>query len=54
MGKVLIEKLLYSCSDLKEIILLMREKRGKSAVQRIQDFAEVPVSSLYNDTVCFS
>lgn len=44
MGKVLIEKLLYSCSDLKEIILLMRPKRGKTGEQRVQEFAQIPVS----------
>jgi len=44
MGKVLLEKLLYSCSDLKEIFLLMRPKRGKTGEQRVQEFAQVPVS----------
>lgn len=44
MGKVLIEKLLYSCSDLKEIIVLMRAKRNKSAKQRVEDFKKLPVS----------
>lgn len=43
MGKVLVEKLLYSCSDVKEIFLLMRPKRGKSGEQRVQEFAQVPV-----------
>ena len=46
MGKVLIEKLLYSCSDLKELIILMRPKRGKSAQERVEDFAKIPVSHL--------
>lgn len=44
MGKVLMEKLLYSCSELKEIIILMRPKRGKSGAQRVKDFATLPVS----------
>lgn len=43
MGKVLLEKFLYSCSDLKEIFLLMRPKRGKSGEQRVAEFANVPV-----------
>ncbi|KAL7040997.1 hypothetical protein ACKWTF_000572 [Chironomus riparius] len=43
MGKVLLEKLLYSCSDLKEIFLLMRPKRGKTGEQRVQEFAQIPV-----------
>lgn len=44
MGKVLIEKLLYSCSDLREIIILMRPKKNKSAKQRVEDFGKLPVS----------
>lgn len=44
MGKVLLEKLLYSCSDLKEIFILMRPKRGKSGEQRVAEFASVPVN----------
>lgn len=46
MGKVLLEKLLYSCSELKEIIILMRAKRGKSAIERVADFVNIPVSSV--------
>ena len=44
MGKVLIEKLLYACSDVKEIIILMRSKRGKTAKQRVDEFSKLPVS----------
>lgn len=44
MGKVLLEKLLYSCSDVKQIIILVRPKRGKSAAQRVQDFSNLAVS----------
>lgn len=44
MGKVLLEKLMYSCSDVKEIMILVRPKRGKSAAQRVQDFSTLPVS----------
>ncbi|CAG9853653.1 unnamed protein product [Phyllotreta striolata] len=43
MGKVMVEKLLYSCSDLKCIYLLLRSKRGKSPNQRIQDFWKLPM-----------
>lgn len=46
MGKVLLEKLLYSCSDVHQIMILIRPKRGKSAAQRVQDFATLPVSFL--------
>lgn len=43
MGKVLIEKLLYSCYEVKEIIILMRPKRGKSAQERVDSFSKLPV-----------
>jgi hypothetical protein len=43
MGKILIEKILYSCSDVREIIVLMRSKRGKTGAQRIEDFSKLPV-----------
>ncbi|XP_070491636.1 putative fatty acyl-CoA reductase CG5065 [Chironomus tepperi] len=43
MGKVLIEKLLYSCSDLKEIIVLMREKNGKTAKIRVNEFKKIRI-----------
>lgn len=44
--KVLIEKLLYSCSDLREIIILVRPKRGKSGEERVKDFAQIPVRNI--------
>lgn len=44
MGKVLIEQLLYNCSDVKEIIMLMRPKRNRTASQRVEDFAKLAVS----------
>ena len=44
MGKVLIEKLLYSCSEIKEIIILIRPKKGKTALQRVNEFKDIPVS----------
>lgn len=43
MGKVLLEKLLYSCSDVKEIIVLVRPKRGKNEQQRVAELLEIPV-----------
>lgn len=43
MGKVLLEKLLFSCSDLKEIVILMRPKRGKSEMERVADFVNIPM-----------
>ncbi|GAB0100342.1 Fatty acyl-CoA reductase [Sergentomyia squamirostris] len=43
MGKVLIEKLLYSCSDLKEIFILMRPKRGRVPESRLEDMFKLPM-----------
>lgn len=44
MGKCLLEKLLYACSEVKQIFILVRAKRGKSASQRVQEFSTLPVS----------
>lgn len=44
MGKVLVEKLLYSCSDLNKIYIMMRPKRGKLPKQRLEDMFKLPVS----------
>uniref|UniRef100_A0A336KLL9 Fatty acyl-CoA reductase n=1 Tax=Culicoides sonorensis TaxID=179676 RepID=A0A336KLL9_CULSO len=35
LGKILIEKLLWSCNDLEKIILILRSKKGKSVEERI-------------------
>ncbi|XP_077295479.1 putative fatty acyl-CoA reductase CG5065 [Arctopsyche grandis] len=43
IGKVLMEKLLYSCPDLKKIYIIMREKRGKAINTRIHDMWELPM-----------
>lgn len=47
MGKVLIEKLLRSCSGLKKIILLIRTKKGKMTHERLRDIMKDPVSIIY-------
>lgn len=44
MGKVLIEKLLYSCSDLNKIYMLLRPKRGRSPEIRVDEMLKLPVS----------
>lgn len=54
MGKVLLEKLLYSCSDLKQIMILMRPKRGKSGAERVEDFKKSPVSFYFEKLLTFS
>lgn len=40
IGKVLIEKLLRSCTRIKAIYLLMRPKKNKTAGQRIQELSD--------------
>lgn len=45
MGKVLIEKLLYSCSDLNKIYVLVRPKRGHTPEIRIDEMFKLPVSN---------
>ncbi|CAG9782136.1 unnamed protein product [Diatraea saccharalis] len=43
MGKVLIEKLLYSIPDIGNIYILLRPKRGKSVTQRLEDMQRLPL-----------
>lgn len=43
MGKVLVWKLLKSCPGVKNIYVLIRSKRGKSAMLRYQDVLKAPV-----------
>lgn len=46
MGKVLVEKLLRACPKVKKVILLMRDKKGKSPEQRLKDIFAGPVSMI--------
>lgn len=43
LGRVLVEKLLRSCPEIEEIYLLLREKKGKSSVERLSDVVDIPV-----------
>uniref|UniRef100_A0A182M7X1 Fatty acyl-CoA reductase n=1 Tax=Anopheles culicifacies TaxID=139723 RepID=A0A182M7X1_9DIPT len=43
MGKVLIEKLLRSCSELNKIYILIREKKQKSIKERILEMQQLPL-----------
>ncbi|RZC32079.1 NAD binding 4 and/or Epimerase domain containing protein [Asbolus verrucosus] len=43
IGKVLVEKLLRSCPDLKNIYLLMRHKKGKTPEESIKAITDLPV-----------
>ncbi|XP_023014773.2 putative fatty acyl-CoA reductase CG5065 [Leptinotarsa decemlineata] len=46
VGKVLVEKLLRSCSGLKKIILLIRTKKGKKTQERIRSIINDPLFDL--------
>lgn len=43
LGKLILEKLLRSCPDLKHIYILLREKKGKDREKRFQEIFDVPV-----------
>ncbi|XP_063392484.1 fatty acyl-CoA reductase 1-like isoform X2 [Cydia fagiglandana] len=43
MGKVLVEKLLRKCPDIKQILLLVRQKKGKTPRQRMEDTLNDPL-----------
>ncbi|KAG8262913.1 hypothetical protein J6590_043900 [Homalodisca vitripennis] len=43
MGKVLLEKLLYSCPDIHQIFILIRPKRGKTVEARIDEMFKSPM-----------
>lgn len=43
LGKVLVEKLLRSCGDLRKIYILLRPKKGKSIEERLRDLIALPL-----------
>lgn len=47
LGKVLIEKLLRSCPGVNKIYVLIRERRGKSAEERLSEIKQIAVSFVY-------
>lgn len=49
MGKVLLEKLLRSCPDVKRIYVLCRGKKGFSPNARIEEMSKLPVILLLLD-----
>nr|XP_023027067.1 putative fatty acyl-CoA reductase CG5065 [Leptinotarsa decemlineata] len=52
MGKVMVEKLLYSCPGIKNIYLLLRNKRGKSSQQRLDAMYQLPKGDKPIETNC--
>ncbi|KRG04557.1 uncharacterized protein Dmoj_GI19138, isoform D [Drosophila mojavensis] len=49
MGKVLLEKLLYSCHSLKEVIIICRPKRGKTPETRLEEMFKLPIFQRIRD-----
>ncbi|XP_034653710.1 putative fatty acyl-CoA reductase CG5065 isoform X3 [Drosophila subobscura] len=49
MGKVLLEKLLYSCHSLKEVIIICRPKRGKTPESRLEEMYKLPIFQRIRD-----
>ena len=45
MGKVLVEKLLRSIPDIGNVYILVREKRGKTSKERLENLLSSRVSS---------
>jgi hypothetical protein len=54
MGKVLLEKLLYSCSDVRTIYILIRTKRCKTPEVRTEEMLKLPVSMMAEGLVGLS
>lgn len=51
MGKVLLEKLLRSCSELKTIYVLIRPKKGKTIEERLVEITESPLFGLVRKNI---
>ncbi len=43
MGKVLLEKLLWSCPGVEKVYILIRDKRGTSSEERVQQLLQSKV-----------
>ena len=43
LGKVLLEKLLRACPDVGNIYVLVRPKKGKEPIERVQNIISLPV-----------
>lgn len=46
MGKVLLEKLLYASPNIKNIYILLRNKKGMEPEKRVEEMWKLPVSIL--------
>jgi fatty acyl-CoA reductase len=43
LGKVLLEKLLRACPNVGNILVLIRPKKGKEPIERVQNIISLPV-----------
>ncbi|XP_013149063.1 PREDICTED: fatty acyl-CoA reductase 1-like [Papilio polytes] len=50
LGKVFIERLLFNCSEIDKIFVILREKKGIKAEQRLQHITESPLFSKLKET----
>lgn len=50
IGKVLIEKILRSCPDVKMIYLLLRPKKGRAIDERLKEIFDLPLFDLLRQT----
>ncbi|KAK2583904.1 hypothetical protein KPH14_001175 [Odynerus spinipes] len=50
LGKALVEKLLRSCPDIKEIFILMRPKKGMNVDDRLKKMLTLPLYDLVRET----
>jgi fatty acyl-CoA reductase len=48
LGKILLEKLLRACPDIRTIFLLMRPKKGKTQEERFAELFKGKVSGIGN------
>lgn len=52
MGKVLIEKLLWSCEDVRNVYFLVRANKRQSVNERVEKLLELPVSRIKSCDIC--
>ncbi|XP_025424317.1 fatty acyl-CoA reductase wat-like [Sipha flava] len=50
LGKLIVNKLIRSCPQIKHIYLLVRDKKGKSAHERLEDIFNMPIFKDINST----
>lgn len=51
LGKLIVNKLIRSCPQIKHIYLLVRDKKGKSVHERLEDIFNMPVREYVRKTL---